>query len=241
MTTTALQERLATRPITDVGVSERPVALRSPREGVRRILNVTVAVVALVLTVPLTILIAALIKLTSPGPVLYRQQRIGLDRRATNRGGNTRRSLDYGGKPFTIYKFRTMYADRQNRGVQVWARPHDPRVTPVGRFLRKHGLDELPQLWNVVRGDMNIVGPRPEQSEIFTHLREQIDGYWLRQKARPGITGLAQLSLPYDSTLDDVRRKLALDLEYVRRHSLLLDLKVMLHTPFFMLRRRGGW
>jgi len=214
---------------------------RTHPEGTRRALNVAVAALGLVLAMPLMVAIAALIKLTSRGPILFTQTRVGLDRRAlTHAGGNTRRHLDHGGRPFTMYKFRTMRADNGDEG-QVWARPDDDRVTSIGRVLRKFRLDELPQLWNVLRGDMNLVGPRPEQPAIFVDLREQIEGYQRRQRVRPGITGWAQINLPYDRTVDDVRQKLALDLEYIRHQSALEDLKIMLRTPAVMLGRRGGW
>jgi lipopolysaccharide/colanic/teichoic acid biosynthesis glycosyltransferase len=206
----------------------------------RRVLNVLVAVVGIILTLPLTLAIAALIKLTSRGPVLFTQQRIGLDRRALSRaGGNTRRQMDLGGHPFTIYKFRTMHVARGDS--QVWAQQNDDRVTAVGRLLRKFRLDELPQLFNVLTGDMNIVGPRPEQPAIFVYLREQIEGYQRRQRVRPGITGWAQINQGYDTSVDDVRRKVRYDLEYIRRQSALEDFRIMLRTPAVMLGRRGGW
>ena len=208
----------------------------------RRLLNVAAAAAGLILALPLMLVIAALIKLTSRGPVLFAQQRIGLDRRALSRaGGNTRRRLDLGGKPFTMYKFRTMAVHQANGDRQVWARPDDARVTPIGRVLRQFRLDELPQLGNVLLGDMNIVGPRPEQPAIFVYLREQIEGYQRRQRVRPGITGWAQINLPYDQTVHDVRKKVSLDLEYIRRQSELEDVRIMLRTVPVMLGRRGGW
>jgi lipopolysaccharide/colanic/teichoic acid biosynthesis glycosyltransferase len=214
---------------------------RVHREGARRFLNVAIATVGLVLAGPVMLLIAVLIKLTSRGPVLFAQMRVGLDRRALSRaGGNTRRHLDCGGKPFTMYKFRTMAVD-DGKAKQVWASPDDPRVTTIGRVLRKFRLDELPQLWNVLLGDMNIVGPRPEQPTIFVGLREQIEGYQRRQRVRPGITGWAQVNLPYDRNVADVRRKVAYDLEYIGKQSALEDLKIMMLTPAVMLGRRGGW
>ena len=204
-------------------------------------LNVLVAGVGLGLALPLMLLIAVLIKLTSRGPVLFTQTRVGLDRRALSRaGGNTRRRIDLGGRAFTMYKFRTMRAAPENGARQVWAVPDDDRVTPVGRVLRKFRLDELPQLINVLKGDMNIVGPRPEQPAIFVSLREQIEGYQRRQWARPGITGWAQIHQGYDMSLDDVRRKLAYDLEYIRSQSALEDLKIILRTLPVMLLGRGG-
>ena len=207
----------------------------------RRLFNFIVSVVGLVLTVPLMLLIAALIKLTSRGPVLFTQTRVGLDRRAlSNAGGNTRRHTDQGGEPFTMYKFRTMRPAKSN-AKQVWAQADDVRVTPIGRVLRKLRLDELPQLFNVLMGDMNIVGPRPEQPTIFVYLREQIEGYQRRQRVRPGITGWAQINQGYDTSVDDVRRKVRYDLEYIRRQSTLEDLKIMCRTVPVMVLRRGGW
>jgi lipopolysaccharide/colanic/teichoic acid biosynthesis glycosyltransferase len=207
----------------------------------RRGLNLGIAMLALVLALPLMLVIAVLIKLTSRGPVLFVQQRVGLDRRDLGHaGGNARRHSDYGGQTFTMYKFRTM---RVNSGPapEVWAQRDDPRVTSVGRVLRKFRLDELPQLWNVLLGDMNIVGPRPEQVTIFASLREQIEEYPLRQSVLPGITGLAQINLAYDSSVDDVREKLNYDLEYIRQRSAFEDLKIMLRTPAVMIGRRFGW
>jgi lipopolysaccharide/colanic/teichoic acid biosynthesis glycosyltransferase len=219
----------------------RTTSPRKDRDQGRRFLNVVIATLGLVLTLPLMVAIAALIKLTSRGPVLFTQRRVGLDRRALSRaGGNTRRHFDYGGRPFTMYKFRTMRMD-DGTSPQVWAQRDDPRVTAVGRVLRKLRLDELPQLWNVLMGDMNVVGPRPEQPSIFVYLREQIQGYQRRQRVLPGITGWAQINRAYDSSVDDVREKLNLDLEYIRQRSALEDLRIMLLTPAVMLGRRGGW
>lgn len=217
------------------------MTLQRDCEACRRVLNVVIATLGLVLALPVMAAIAVLIKLTSPGPVLFAQRRIGLDRRALgHEGGNSRRHADDGGQTFIMYKFRTMeVADGAAR--QVWARPDDPRVTPVGRVLRKLRLDELPQLWNVLVGDMNVVGPRPEQPAIFAHLRNQIDEYPQRQRVLPGITGWAQVNRAYDSSVDDVREKLNYDLEYIRHRSALEDLKIMLLTPAVMLGRRGGW
>src|SRR6185503_5817476 len=142
------------------------------QEQMRRFLNVALASVALVATLPVMILVALLVMLTSRGPVLYTQPRVGINRRRAN-STDGRRRIDYGGKLFKIYKFRTMYVGADRDG-EAWARPDDPRVTPVGKILRKFRFDELPQLFTVLRGDMNVVGPRPEQPKIFTHLRHQI-------------------------------------------------------------------
>ena len=208
------------------------------REKARRALNVAVAAIGLVAAAPVMALIAAAIRLTSRGPVIYRQTRVGIDQRR-HFGGNHRRLVDYGGRPFTIYKFRTMNSSAS--GEECWASPADPRTTVVGRVLRKYRLDELPQLFNVLRGDMNIVGPRPEQPAIFASLREQIPAYPERQRVRPGITGWAQVNQHYDTCLDDVRRKVSFDLEYVARHSLAEDLKIMLKTVPTVALKRGAW
>jgi lipopolysaccharide/colanic/teichoic acid biosynthesis glycosyltransferase len=133
-----------------------------------------------------------------------------------------------------------MRIDPRDGARQVWAAPNDERVTAMGRLLRRHGLDELPQLINVLRGEMNIVGPRPEQPAIFGRLREQIEGYQRRQWVRPGITGWAQIHQGYDMSVEDVRRKLGYDIEYIRSQSALEDLKIILRTLPVMLLGRGG-
>jgi len=200
-----------------------------------------VAAAGIVITFPVMLVIAVLTKLTSRGPVLFAQTRIGLDRRALTRsGGNTRRHVDLGGQPFVMYKFRTMRVEDRPANA-VWAQPGDPRITSIGRFLRGCRLDEIPQLFNVLKGDMNVVGPRPEQPAIFVQLREQIEGYQRRQRARPGITGWAQINQQYDRDIEDVKKKVAYDLQYIRGQSTWQDLKIMLRTLPVMLLRRGGW
>ena len=213
----------------------------SPGGRARRWLNVAVALVGIVLTLPLWLLIAALIKLTSRGPVLYTQIRVGLDARGTGLQPNDpRRREDLGGRPFRIYKFRTMTVNAEAETGAVWAQKDDCRVTAVGRILRQYRLDELPQLINVVRGEMNVVGPRPERPTIFADLREKIPNYQVRQRTYPGITGHAQINLEYDSTLDDVRKKVEYDLEYIERAGFWEDVKIMLNTIPVMLFRRGS-
>jgi lipopolysaccharide/colanic/teichoic acid biosynthesis glycosyltransferase len=201
---------------------------------------VLVAMVGIVLALPLMVVIAIAIKLTSQGPVFYKQTRVGIDRRAA-RGGNWRRTVDYGGRLFTIYKFRTMRAGADRQAQEVWATPEDPRVTSVGRVLRKYRLDELPQLLNVLRGEMNVVGPRPEQPKIFMSLREQVDRYAVRQRVLPGITGWAQINQDYDRCVDDVRRKVSLDIEYLQRASALEDLRILARTLPVVLMKKGAW
>jgi len=244
MTLPSIAETLATarrEVLWPVRSQSKPKA-RPATEGPRRALNVVVALVGLAATSPLMLIIAVLIKVTSRGPVLFTQQRVGLDRRAPlPNAGNGRRATDCGGRPFTMYKFRTMRPENGDSQRQVWATPNDPRVTSVGAFLRRYRLDELPQLYNVLLGDMNVVGPRPEQPAIARELRGVVDWYHLRQRVRPGITGWAQINQHYDASVDDVRRKVAFDLQYISRQSLLEDLRIMALTVPVMVFRRGAW
>lgn len=215
---------------------------RSRSEILNRVVNTLVACIALLILAPIMLLVAIAIKLTSRGPVFYSQTRVGLDRRRGRVDAlYDRREQDSGGRIFTIYKFRSMYIDAEQQSGAVWAQKNDPRVTPVGRFLRRTRLDELPQLVNVVRGDMNIVGPRPERPSIFARLREDISEYPLRQRARPGITGWAQINHNYDTSIEDVRTKVRYDLEYLERQSLAEDLRIMVRTVPVMLFKKGGW
>lgn len=247
-------------------------------ERANRVLNVVLATAALVLLSPLLVMIALAIKLTSRGPILYTQIRVGrdhrldrddrrlrcerrvggdrragLDRRGRierramhNRRGRVgtvrhgRRCEDLGGHPIRIYKFRSMCVGAECGSGPVWATRDDSRVTPVGRVLRQFRLDELPQLINVVKGEMNIVGPRPERPTIFSRLRTEIPEYPLRQRTRPGITGWAQIKQCYDSSLDDVRKKVGFDLEYLASRSLWVDLRIMVQTIPVMVFRRGA-
>jgi lipopolysaccharide/colanic/teichoic acid biosynthesis glycosyltransferase len=239
-----IAREIPTVPFADVEIAlVKPEAIipRKRDEVVSRVLNVALAGLALVILAPVFALIALAIAVTSRGPVLYSQVRVGMDRRWRYARAYDRRGYDHGGKLFKMYKFRTMRADAEPDGRAVWASRRDPRVTLVGRFLRTSRLDELPQLWNVVRGEMNIVGPRPERPSIFAELRKDIPEYPLRQRVKPGITGWAQVNRSYDACLDDVRQKVALDLEYVRRQGVFEDLRIMSMTLPVMLFRRGGW
>jgi len=214
----------------------------SRAEQLNRLLNAGIALLALILLFPVLLLLAFLVWISSPGPVLYTQVRVGLDRRLpADAAQNHRRERNHGGRLFTIYKFRTMRVDAEHHSGAVWAQQSDPRVTAIGRLLRQYRLDELPQLVNVLKGDMNIVGPRPERPTIFAELREHIAEYPLRQRAKPGITGLAQINHHYDRSLEDVRTKVHYDLEYIRRQSVAEDVRIMLKTVPVILRRRGGW
>jgi lipopolysaccharide/colanic/teichoic acid biosynthesis glycosyltransferase len=233
-----LHTRTGARPASAMPVS----SVTGRHDHARRVLNVVVTALGLLAVAPLMLMVGILVKLTSSGPVIYAQTRVGLDRRRQSNGtDNRRRRLDSGGKPFKIYKFRTMYQTNGNSDAEVWASPDDPRVTPIGRLLRKYRVDELPQLLNVLRGEMNLVGPRPEQPNIFADMRFHIAGYEARQQVLPGITGWAQIQHPYDSSLDGVKRKVEFDLEYIARRSALEDLKIMLLTAPVVVFKRGAW
>lgn len=211
-------------------------------EGLGRALNVAVAGASLMLLSPLFVLIAIVIRLTSRGPIIYAQTRVGLDRRwRETLALRERRHEDLGGQVFTIFKFRTMRVDAERFSGAVWAQENDPRVTQLGKILRKFRLDELPQLWNILRGDMNIVGPRPERPSIVARLREDIPEYRFRHRVKPGLTGLAQINQHYDSCLEDVRAKVRWDLEYITRQTLWLDIRIMLRTIPAVLLKFRGW
>jgi lipopolysaccharide/colanic/teichoic acid biosynthesis glycosyltransferase len=215
---------------------------RSRSERLQRFMNVMIASLALLLVSPVMLVFAALVTLTSPGPIFYSQARVGLDRRrARSRRGYDRRSHDVGGRPFMIYKFRTMRVDAEAPNGAIWATKGDSRVTRVGRVMRKYRVDELPQLFNVIRGEMNIVGPRPERPSIFSRMCDDIDEYPLRQRAKPGITGWAQVNHNYDTSVDDVRKKVRYDLEYLQRQGVREDLIIMARTLPVMIFNRGGW
>lgn len=212
------------------------------KERVTRALNILVAGLGLLITAPLLLLIAVAVKLSSRGPVFYKHTRIGLDRRWKGTPSHEdSRIHDLGGRPFTMFKFRTMVEAAESDKKEVWATPRDTRVTSLGRHLRHTRLDELAQLFNVLAGDMNMVGPRPERPTIFAELREVIPNYHMRQRVRPGITGWAQVNLAYDTSVDDVRRKVEYDLEYLSTRSPSRDLGIMARTVPIMLFCRLGW
>jgi len=226
---------------TDTVLDNGQVYPRERSERLSRLVNIAIAAIALVVMAPVMLLVALAVRLTSKGPVFYSQVRVGVDRRFRQKSTYDRRGFDYGGRPFTMFKFRTMRVDAEANGQAVWAQKNDPRTTPIGKFLRKTRLDELPQLWNVIRGDMNIVGPRPERPSIFAQLREDIPMYAQRQRVKPGITGWAQINQAYDTCLDDVRSKVQFDLQYVQRQGILHDLQIMSMTVPVMIRRQAGW
>lgn len=209
----------------------------------KRSLDVVLSTLGLLVMAPVFLLIAVVIKLDSRGPVLYGQERIGLNRRrshGTRRDTGERRRRDTFGRPFKIWKFRTMIADAERHTGAVWAQANDSRITRVGKVLRKARLDEFPQLWNVLRGEMSLVGPRPERPSFVLSLTESLPDYPKRCFALPGITGLAQVKSKYDTSIDTVNRKLAYDLYYVRHGRLMLDFKIMVATLKVMARGEGA-
>jgi sugar transferase (PEP-CTERM system associated) len=192
-------------------------------KAVKRGIDIVVSLALLLLTLPLTLLIALLIKLDSPGAVLYRQQRAGLR-----------------GKSFTLLKFRSMMLDAEPTGKPRWASKRDPRITRVGSFIRPMRIDELPQLINVLRGEMSMIGPRPERPHFVEQLSRVIPLYSERSHVKPGITGWAQVNYPYGASVEDARQKLSYDLYYVKNRSLLLDLLILVATIRVILFREGG-
>jgi len=218
--------------------------------GWKRLVDIVLSCIALTLVSPLLLVTAILVKLTSRGPVFFSQERIGLERRAMDRrrGGRDvsecrrdrdRRVVINPGRPFAIFKFRTMVADAE-RGAPVWASQADPRITPLGRVLRKTRIDELPQFINVLAGDMSIVGPRPERAYFIGRIEKELPEFQLRLRTKPGITGLAQVELGYTNTDEGLHRKLDFDLEYIRRLSLWNDLKILFKTIHVVLTGKGA-
>jgi len=196
--------------------------IRPSQQIARRMVSTLAAATGLLLFLPFFPFVVLLVRLSSPGPIFFRQVRVGL-----------------GGRNFTVYKFRTMRTDAEVDGAK-WATKDDPRVTRVGKFMRKVRLDEVPQLWNVLRGDMGFVGPRPERPEFVPVLAEKIPYFDLRHMIRPGLTGWAQVRFGYGSTMEQNREKLEYDLYYIKHMGLGLDLLIMFETIKTILRRQGA-
>jgi lipopolysaccharide/colanic/teichoic acid biosynthesis glycosyltransferase len=194
------------------------VPRRTPYASFKRVVDFLFALALLIATAPIIALLAVAIKLTSRGPAFYTQTRLGLK-----------------GRPFSVHKLRTMHDNCESLSGPRWATPGDIRITPLGRILRKTHLDELPQLWDILRGRMSLVGPRPERTEFVPQLERAIPLYRDRLLLRPGLTGLAQVQLPPDSDLSSVSCKLQYDLYYVRHFSLWLDLRIVLSTIFHVM------
>lgn len=196
--------------------------MTSWRRFLKRALDLTVSIIGLTLGAPLFLLIALVIKLDSKGPIFYKQQRVGLR-----------------GRTFFIYKFRSMRQDAEVKSGPVWAKENDPRITKVGNFLRKTHLDELPQFINVLKGEMSLVGPRPERPHFVKELRQVIPHYDKRHYAKPGVTGLAQVRQRYDENVEDVKKKVRYDVLYIKKMCPILDVKVIAMTALTMILRTG--
>jgi len=221
----------------------------------KRVADIVISAVALCFFGLALPILALLIKLDSRGPVFYSQTRVGINRRSRDRrrkaaypddverrcseGSSDRRHLLAEGRPFTIHKLRTMYVDAESDGVR-WAQTGDPRITRVGAFLRKSRLDEFPQFWNVLLGDMSVVGPRPERPPFITLLSAEVPGYLDRLRFKPGITGLSQVEVGYDTSVESVEQKVAHDLEYIIHFSLWRDVKILMKTFGVVLTGKGA-
>jgi exopolysaccharide biosynthesis polyprenyl glycosylphosphotransferase len=194
---------------------------RELRWWFKRISDFVAAAALLVAVSPLMLIAAIAVHLNSPGPILYSQIRTGHD-----------------GKPFRVYKFRSMYQDAESRGAQ-WAQERDPRITLVGHWLRVSRIDELPQIWNVLRGDMSLIGPRPERPEFDAQLTQAMPYYDVRYRVKPGITGWAQVMYPYGASVEDAYEKLSYDLYYIKNYSIGLELWIVLKTIQVVLLGKG--
>ena len=192
------------------------------RDVIKRIFDIAVALLLVLIAWPLMLLTAVAIVLETGRPILYRQVRVGLN-----------------GKEFAIYKFRSMTQDAEKDGKAVWAQKNDARVTRVGAFIRNTRLDELPQLYNVLKGDMSFVGPRPERPQFVEELKEQIPFYDARHRVKPGLMGWAQLKYPYGASVEDARSKLKYDLYYVKNHSFFIDILIVIQTVEVVLLGKG--
>lgn len=181
--------------------------------SVKRVFDITLTIIGLIFLSPIFLIVAMLVKLTSKGPIIYSQTRVG----------------QYG-EEFDIYKFRTMNVDAEKETGPVWAAQNDSRLTPIGRFLRKSHLDELPQLFNVIKGSMSLIGPRPERPVFVDEFKQAIPDYEKRLNVKPGITGLAQVWHKYDEDINDVKRKLKYDLLYIKKLCFWGDFNILLRT-----------
>lgn len=217
----------------------------------KRGIDILGSVVGLILASPLFILLPIVIKLDSPGPIFYRQSRVGHNRRRGERRASDgsrlgrsprdRRRSDLLGRAFYVIKFRTMVADAERKCGPVWATRNDPRITRLGRFLRKTRMDEIPQFFNILKGDMSLVGPRPERPMFVKELCSQVEDYGKRLTVKPGLTGLAQIENGYDCSVTSVVRKVHYDLEYIRTWSLWQDVKILLKTVVVVVTGKGAF
>ena len=232
-------------------VSFSPNISKRLRLTAKRITDMLISAICLILFAPFLLIVATLIWLDSPGHIIYKQVRIGRNRRkggrrrlnfqveADRRNGD-RRKYDMLGRPFYIFKFRTMVNGAEEGTGPIWAKHQDPRITKIGRVLRKKRLDELPQLFNVLIGHMSLVGPRPERHHFIQHLSKHIENYRDRFWLKPGITGLAQVSAGYDYSTESVKIKTKYDLQYIRHWHMTEDLIIILKTVAVMLNGKGA-
>jgi lipopolysaccharide/colanic/teichoic acid biosynthesis glycosyltransferase len=218
----------------------------------KRVIDIVGATVGLALLSPLFALVAIAIKLDSTGPVFFTQMRIGMNRRRSfnrrfrgesidERRARDRRRKNLYGRPFRVYKFRSMVDNAEKRSGPIWASKNDPRITRVGSFLRKTRLDELPQLLNVLKGEMSLVGPRPERLVFIESLSRDIADYPRRLDVKPGITGLAQVITGYDTSISSVRAKVKEDLRYINDWTLIQDLKILMKTVIVVITGKGAF
>lgn len=219
--------------------------------ALKRGIDLTGSICGLIVAAPLIVLVAIVIKLDSPGPVFYRQLRVGRDRRKgcrrillahtdTNRRGPDRRLKNENGQVFPLLKFRSMVQNAERSCGPVWASENDPRITRLGNFLRRSRIDEIPQLLNVLLGQMSLVGPRPERPHFVSKFTTTIKNYGSRHAVKPGITGLAQVESGYDVCEEDVTRKITYDLRYIERWNAFLDFQILLRTVRVVLTGRGA-
>jgi lipopolysaccharide/colanic/teichoic acid biosynthesis glycosyltransferase len=218
----------------------------------KRIIDIVGSGIGLLLLLPLFFIVGLLIKLDSSGPIFFRQERVGINRRSRKRRilslksskeqrVTDRRKKDLYGKTFYLYKFRTMVVGAEKGCGPVWAKKDDPRTTNIGRVLRKTRVDELPQLFNVLKGEMSLVGPRPERYHFVRDFVKRVEGYPHRLKVKPGITGLAQVKNGYDVSMEDVKLKVCHDLDYIEEWSLGKDFVILLKTVLVIATGKGAY
>lgn len=207
-------------PLIDIN----PQLMTEWERAAKRVIDVVVSFIMLILAAPVLIATSIAIKIDSRGPVIYKQERSGLN-----------------GKVFKVYKFRSMYQDAEKRTGPIWSTKDDPRITRVGKFIRRVRIDELPQIWNVFKGEMSLVGPRPERPFFVEQLAKEIPYYKRRLRVRPGITGWAQVKHKYDENIEDVKTKLQFDLFYIENMSLKTDIKILFRTVFVVLFGKGHY